>query len=162
MSASVPSPATLVAARPRWTRASLVVTSLLALAVLGWPEVATAVIGGITDTLVDVAGWLPAPLCDALGRAADLVGVAAVVFGVAGALANSIILLRVGIDTATTWTAPTMGLQLTLLALLALAFMGSAATGIGRGIRWLSNHRRPALHAVSHAAGRGAAARPAP
>ncbi|WP_295883515.1 BCCT family transporter [uncultured Thiohalocapsa sp.] len=84
-------------------------------------------------------GWLPAPLCDALGRAADLVGVAAVVFGVAGALANSIILLRVGIAAATGWTPPGMVLQLALLTLLAAAFMTSAVTGISHGIRWLSN-----------------------
>jgi glycine betaine transporter len=268
MSASRPIPPSSVAARRRWTRASLVLIALLALAVLGWPEAATAVLGGITGGIVATAGWLvllfatallllgaaiaasplgrlrlgapeerpefglpswlamlfaagmgsglvfwgvaeplthsrtlaaggastgsseatamaitwfhwglhawaiyalaalaiawfhtrrglpetpsasiaagwqgwlPAPLCNMLGRAADLVGVAAVVFGVAGALANSIILLRVGIDAATAWTPPTMGLQLTLLALLAVAFMGSAATGIGRGIRWLSN-----------------------
>jgi len=84
-------------------------------------------------------GWLPGPLCHALGRAADLVGVAAVIFGVAGALANSIILLQAGIDSAIGWTASSMGLQLALLALLAAAFTGSAATGIGGGIRWLSN-----------------------
>ncbi|MEE4184720.1 MAG: BCCT family transporter [Gammaproteobacteria bacterium] len=84
-------------------------------------------------------GWLPTPLCIGLGRAADLVGVSAVVFGVAGALANSIILLRVGIGSATGWTPPAVTMQLGMLLLLALTFMTSAATGIGRGIRWLSN-----------------------
>jgi glycine betaine transporter len=84
-------------------------------------------------------GWLPTPVCRGLGRTADLVAVVAVVFGVAGALANSIILLRVGIGAATDWAPPPAALQLGLLALLAAAFMASAATGIAHGIRWLSN-----------------------
>ncbi len=84
-------------------------------------------------------GWLPRGLATNLGRVADLIAVAAVVFGVAGALANSIVLLRAGIDAATGWAPAAVPLQLGILALLALTFMASAVSGIGRGIRWLSD-----------------------
>jgi glycine betaine transporter len=85
------------------------------------------------------SGWLPEPVARGLGRLADLLGIAAVVFGVAGALANSIILLGVGVEGLTGARLPTQPLYLGLLALLAAAFMTSAATGIDRGIRILSS-----------------------
>ncbi len=84
-------------------------------------------------------GWLPAPIPAWLGEAADLLGIAAVVFGVAGALANSIILLGVGLDALLPNPLPRQPMYLGLLALLTAAFMTSAATGISHGIRWLSN-----------------------
>jgi glycine betaine transporter len=84
-------------------------------------------------------GWAPAKVLGGVGTLADLAGVAAVVFGVAGALANSIVLLRVGIDATTGWSPDGISLQLAILAALTLVFMASAISGIGRGIRTLSN-----------------------
>lgn len=87
---------------------------------------------------IGLAGWLAGPLRRGLGTAADVLAIAAVVFGVAGALANGTILLHHGLDEATGIDLPVFGSYAIILAAMGLAFLASASSGIQRGIRWLS------------------------
>lgn len=72
------------------------------------------------------------------GRAADLLAIVAVSLGVAGALANSVILLHTGIGAAAGHALPTGATHAWILAALSLAFLASASSGLRHGIRWLS------------------------
>ena len=86
-----------------------------------------------------LAGWLRPSCCRALGAAADVLAIAAVVFGVAGALANGTILLHHGLDEASGTKLPVGSAYVIILAAMGIAFLASASSGIQRGIRWLSN-----------------------
>lgn len=68
---------------------------------------------------------------------ADLLAILAVVFGVAGTLANGIILLTSGAE-ATTGAGGGGYVRFALLILLTLCFLASAMSGLHQGIRWLS------------------------
>ena len=73
-----------------------------------------------------------------IGRTADALAILAVLFGVAGALANSITLLFVGFGDTMGAGAEPGGFYAIVLALLGAAFLASVTTGIHGGIRWLS------------------------
>ena len=84
------------------------------------------------------AGWLPPLWLRGLGVCANVLAIIAVVFGVAGALANGTILLQTGLARVLGGTFP-MGLSYALiLAVMSIAFLASASSGIRQGIRWLS------------------------
>lgn len=69
---------------------------------------------------------------------ADLLGVVAVVFGLAGSLAMGALQVRSGL--ASTVGAPeTMGVALAILGVLTLAFLTSTLTGVEKGMKFLSN-----------------------
>ncbi|HLF30967.1 MAG TPA: BCCT family transporter [Xanthomonadales bacterium] len=92
---------------------------------------------GVLET--GMKGWLRPAWLKVLGVAANAMAIAAVVFGVAGALANGTILLHHGLDEASGASLPA-GMSYTLILLaLGIAFLASASSGIRRGIRWLSD-----------------------
>lgn len=75
---------------------------------------------------------------EAVAHAADLIGVLAVAFGVAGSIGMGVLLIRGGLGA--TWGAPvdSPALALGILALMMVAYTASAAGRIERGIKWLS------------------------
>jgi len=73
-----------------------------------------------------------------LGLSADIIATFAVVFGLAGSLVMGVLQVRAGI-TELFGITPTTPLSLLILALLAVAFMLSASTGLAKGIQLLSN-----------------------
>jgi glycine betaine transporter len=83
-------------------------------------------------------GWVGPRARKILGIAANALATAAVVFGVAGALANGTILLHNGIGQAAGSELPAATGYGLILAAMAVAFMASASSGLHRGIRWLS------------------------
>ena len=91
---------------------------------------------GVLDS--GLSGWLQPPLRRRLGTVADVIAVAAVVFGVAGALANSTLLLHHGLGQASQSTWPTFTGHALILGAMGIGFLASAHSGIYRGIRWLS------------------------
>jgi len=98
----------------------------------GAPEAPSgALVAGLQDRL-------GRPLCRALGLAANLLAIAAVVFGVAGALANGTILLHRGLDRITGLELPVLAGYAIILLAMGITFLASASSGIHRGIRWLS------------------------
>jgi glycine betaine transporter len=72
------------------------------------------------------------------GTAADILGVVAVVFGLAGSLSMGVLQLRSGLD-AVLYMPPTHLTSLLILAVLFVCYMLSASTGVDKGIRILSN-----------------------
>ncbi len=70
---------------------------------------------------------------------ADLVAVAAVVFGVAGSLGMGVFQLVAGLHVVAGIPADSKVWAGGILALLVVCYMLSASTGIERGIKWLSN-----------------------
>ena len=83
-------------------------------------------------------GWLGPRARRSLGLGADALALAAIVFGVAGTLANGTILLHRGLGYLGGMALPAGTSQALILAAMAIAFMSSAISGIERGIRWLS------------------------
>ena len=83
-------------------------------------------------------GWLRPTWRHAVGVTADVMAIAAVVFGVAGALANGTILLHHGLDQASGMTLPVISSYAIILSAMGVAFLVSASSGIQRGILWLS------------------------
>lgn len=83
-------------------------------------------------------GWLPLSWLKALGAGANVVAIAAVVFGVAGALANGTILLHHGLGAASGRMLPVVSSYVLILGAMGISFLASANSGIQRGIRWLS------------------------
>jgi glycine betaine transporter len=73
-----------------------------------------------------------------LGHAADVIGVLAVAFGVAGSIGMGVLQIRGGLAAA--WGAPSDSTALTIaiLGLMVVAYTASAAGRIERGIKWLS------------------------
>lgn len=72
------------------------------------------------------------------GTAADVLGVVAVVFGLAGSLSMGVLQLRAGLD-AVFYIPPTHLVSLAILTVLFACYMLSASTGVDKGIRILSN-----------------------
>jgi len=70
--------------------------------------------------------------------AADVLGVVAVVFGLAGSLAMGALQVRSGLA-STLGTAETGGVALAILAVLFAAYMISTLTGVEKGMKLLSN-----------------------
>lgn len=83
-------------------------------------------------------GWLGPRSRRSLGFIANAIALAAVVFGVAGALANGTLLLQRGLGLLVTTPLPVAASHALILAAMAVAFMASASSGLRRGIRWLS------------------------
>jgi glycine betaine transporter len=73
-----------------------------------------------------------------VGIVADVIGVFAVVFGLAGSLVMGVLQVRAGL-----WEVyglvPTTTSSLVILAVVTIAFLVSASTGLDKGIQWLSN-----------------------
>ncbi|WP_341501463.1 BCCT family transporter [Gallaecimonas sp. GXIMD4217] len=68
----------------------------------------------------------------------DFMAVLAIVFGLAGTLANTIALVQTGLEQALDFAMGGVGFRLSLLVLIAAAFSLSSALGLGRGIKRLS------------------------
>ncbi len=73
-----------------------------------------------------------------LGFAADIIGVFAVVFGLAGSLVLGVLQVRAGLSQVFNIPA-TDAVSLAILGVVVVAFMTSASTGLGQGIKILSN-----------------------
>ena len=73
-----------------------------------------------------------------LGFTADIIGVFAVVFGLAGSLVLGILQVRGGLSQVFNIPA-TEAVSLVILAVVVVAFMISAMSGLGKGIKILSN-----------------------
>jgi len=92
--------------------------------------------GALQEGLKD---WVRPSWLGALGATANVVAIAAVVFGVAGALANGTILIQHGLGKASGLELPVAGSYVLILSAMGIAFLASASSGIQRGILWLSN-----------------------
>lgn len=75
----------------------------------------------------------------AVGKAIDSLSVFATVFGTACSLGLGALQIRAGLVAAGIVKNPGTGLIVAIIAVLTLAFLISAMSGIGRGIRYLSN-----------------------
>jgi len=84
-------------------------------------------------------GWLRPSWLGALGATANVVAIAAVVFGMAGALANGTILVYQGLSKASGLQLPIAASYVLILAAMGITYLASAYSGIQHGIRWLSN-----------------------
>jgi glycine betaine transporter len=84
-------------------------------------------------------GWLRPSWIEALGATTNVVAIAAVVFGMAGALANGTILVYQGLGKASGLELPVAASYALILGAMGIAFLASANSGIQRGILWLSN-----------------------
>lgn len=70
---------------------------------------------------------------------ADLVAVLAVTFGIAGSTATGILQMQAGLHLVAGLPASSLEVTLGLLGLLMATYMTSTATGLDKGIKWLSN-----------------------
>lgn len=77
-------------------------------------------------------------IAGSLGQGAVLLAILAVLFGVAGTLANGVSLLRTGLDAIGLPGSFHRWVQVALLALLSVSFLASARSGLRQSIRWLS------------------------
>ncbi|WP_018692643.1 BCCT family transporter [Algicola sagamiensis] len=68
----------------------------------------------------------------------DLLAVTAVIFGVAGTLANSIALIQTGLEQVISESLGGLNIRLGLLCMIAFAFTASSLLGLERGIKRLS------------------------
>lgn len=75
----------------------------------------------------------------ALGKAIDSLSVFATVFGTACSLGLGALQIRAGLTAAGIVENPGTGLIVAIVSVLTLAFLLSAMSGVGRGIRYLSN-----------------------
>lgn len=94
------------------------------------------------------ASYLPsAPIINAfkgrwvipVGKAADLIAVLAVAFGVAGAMGLGIMQLQTGLSLVSPLPRVSNVAALGILVVLFICYMISAATSLDKGIKWLSN-----------------------
>jgi glycine betaine transporter len=81
-------------------------------------------------------GWWWA---EPMARAADLIAVLAVTFGVAGSLTFGVMQLHTGLHVAAGVPQDSQALALGLLALIFVSYMASTYTSLDKGIKWLSN-----------------------
>jgi glycine betaine transporter len=88
--------------------------------------------------LCGLRGLLPDQLLQWLALLADFLAIIAVVFGVAAALANGTILLHEGFSRAMGKSLPQWVAYGLILLSMGMVFLASAASGLRRGIRWLS------------------------
>ncbi|MDO5034583.1 MAG: BCCT family transporter [Actinomycetaceae bacterium] len=75
----------------------------------------------------------------AVGKTIDALSIFATVFGTATSLGLGALQIRAGLTTAGLVQNPGTGLIISIVAVLTLAFLISAMSGVGRGIRYLSN-----------------------
>ncbi|MDU4831661.1 MAG: BCCT family transporter [Actinomyces sp.] len=75
----------------------------------------------------------------AIGKTIDALSIFATVFGTACSLGLGALQIRAGLEVAGLVEDPGTGLIVTIIAVLTLAFLLSAMSGVGRGIRYLSN-----------------------
>jgi glycine betaine transporter len=71
--------------------------------------------------------------------AADVTAVLAVAFGVAGAMGMGIMQIQTGLSVVTDLPSGSRMVAFSILAVLVVAYMASAATSLDKGIKWLSN-----------------------
>ncbi|PIN52138.1 BCCT family transporter [Trueperella pyogenes] len=75
----------------------------------------------------------------AIGKAIDSLSIFATVFGTACSLGLGALQIRAGLSAAGIVENPGTGLIISIVSVLTLAFLLSAMSGVGRGIRYLSN-----------------------
>jgi len=85
-----------------------------------------------------VRALFPAGRGGAVAAGADVLGVVAVIFGLAGSLAQGTLQVRAGLATQV-GLDPTLLVSLAIIAVMFAAYMTSATTGVDKGIRILSN-----------------------
>lgn len=73
------------------------------------------------------------------GRIIDILAIIATIFGTACSLGVGATQIRAGLQAAGLVSNPTMGTVVAIVAVLTLAYLVSAMSGVGRGIRWISN-----------------------
>ena len=78
-----------------------------------------------------VNGWF--------GKVVDVLAIVATVFGTACSLGLGALQIRAGLAASGLVTNPGMGLIVTIVCILTLAFLLSAISGVGRGIQMVSN-----------------------
>ncbi|MDP9806157.1 choline/carnitine/betaine transport [Trueperella bonasi] len=91
----------------------------------------------ISSTFVPLIGQKRAD--GALGKAIDSLSIFATVFGTACSLGLGALQIRAGLEASGLVNNPGNGLILGIVLVLTLAFLISAMSGVGRGIRYLSN-----------------------
>ncbi|WP_085524507.1 glycine betaine uptake BCCT transporter [Tuberibacillus sp. Marseille-P3662] len=74
-----------------------------------------------------------------IGKVIDVIAVFATVFGVATSLGLGAVQINGGISYLNDAIPNSIGTQLIIIAAVTVLFMLSAASGLGRGIKWLSN-----------------------
>lgn len=74
-----------------------------------------------------------------VGKLADLLAVISVAFGVAGSIAMGVMQFHTGLSIVTDVPAQSVAVQMTILGVLFVAYMTSAATSLDKGIRILSS-----------------------
>ncbi len=74
-----------------------------------------------------------------VGRAIDVLAIVATVFGSAASLGLGALQIGSGVQKLDWMDHPGTGLLVTIIAVLTLAFVVSAVSGVERGIQWLSN-----------------------
>lgn len=74
-----------------------------------------------------------------IGKTIDIIAVFATVFGVATSLGLGAIQIGGGFSFLNENISNTFGTQLTIIVVVTILFMLSAISGLGRGIKWLSN-----------------------
>ena len=85
-----------------------------------------------------IRALFPGPEGKPIGVIADVLGVLAVVFGLAGSLTMGTLQVRGGLDTVFN-TGATTTISLVIIAVLFVCYMLSATTGVDKGIKILSN-----------------------
>lgn len=73
------------------------------------------------------------------GKVVDVLAIVATVFGTACSLGLGALQIRAGLAASGLVTNPGMGLIVTIVCILTLAFLLSAISGVGRGIQMVSN-----------------------
>ena len=92
-----------------------------------------------TPILVGFKNIINRPTLRGIGSAADILGVAAVIFGLAGSLAMGTLMVRSGMSSVFGTDGGSNAISFMILAVLTVCFLLSAATGVDKGIKILSN-----------------------
>lgn len=74
-----------------------------------------------------------------IARSADVLAMVAIAFGVAGSMAMGTLMVHAGLSELFGAPAESAGLDWLILLALFAAYMASSATGLKKGIQWLSN-----------------------
>ncbi|AKK02690.1 BCCT family transporter [Corynebacterium epidermidicanis] len=74
-----------------------------------------------------------------LGRIIDILAIVATIFGTACSLGTGALQISAGLSASGIVEDPSMKTTIAIVAVLTLAFLLSAMSGVGKGIQWLSN-----------------------
>ena len=73
------------------------------------------------------------------GKVIDMLAIFATLFGSAASLGLGALQIRSGLHIVSGWSATGNGIQIGIIAILTVAFVLSAVSGVAKGIQWLSN-----------------------